>query len=109
MQLALRSQAQGGYPPQALADCTAELTVQPSPIRSGMRFITVRERDGQLAGFHALRPAPDADLELLSLFVDPPDIGQGRGPPRSSRPRAWSGAWGAGGFGEPSRVRHPFV
>lgn len=78
-ELALRAKASWGYDEDFLAACRAELTVTGADIRGGTRYFTVIEAGGRVAGFHSLRPTPEGDVELVSLFVDPPYQRQGYG------------------------------
>ncbi|WP_299955377.1 GNAT family N-acetyltransferase [uncultured Modestobacter sp.] len=77
-ELALRSKGHWGYPPDFLAACRAELTVEPADCDG----VTVRlaERDGRLLGFSRVVSTDDPVRgELADLFVDPGSIGTGVG------------------------------
>jgi GNAT superfamily N-acetyltransferase len=74
--LALRSKALWGYAPDQIAAWRAVLAMTPARIRT--QEAHVAERDGALAGFYALSPAP-AVRELDSLWVEPSCVGSGVG------------------------------
>lgn len=69
-ELAMRSKAHWGYPPDFLDACRAELTFDPATLDA-----TVLEVDGRIVGFYAVSPS----AELSDLWVEPSDIGRGYG------------------------------
>ena len=77
--LALRSKGYWGYDAAFLDACRAELTLTPD---QAVAARVVRGADGTVRGFHLLGPDPDGNPgrgELLMLFVDPTEIGNGVG------------------------------
>ena len=77
--LALRSKGYWGYDVAFLDACRAELTLTPDQAAAAR---VVRGADGTVRGFHLLGPDPDGTPgrgELLMLFVDPTETGNGVG------------------------------
>lgn len=74
--LALRSKGHWGYPPEFLAACRDDLTVEAAWC-DGVRLV-VAEEAGTLLGYARVAGRPPVG-ELAGLFVDPPAIGRGVG------------------------------
>jgi GNAT superfamily N-acetyltransferase len=82
--LARRSQGLWGDAPGIIEAMAPRLDVAPAELRGGLRFFSVAEVDGQLAGFHSLESAlpadgDDADVVLRSLYVEPAYVAGGLG------------------------------
>jgi GNAT superfamily N-acetyltransferase len=78
-ELAVRSKAHWGYPPEFIEACRAELSYREEQLRSRhMRFF-ILENDGIVIGFYALALQSGQTVELEALFVEPRFIGQGFG------------------------------
>lgn len=75
--LALRSKAYWGYPPEFLDACRDELTYTSEDVRH--QTFVVAEVADVIVGFYALDRTATAQVELEALFVDPAFIGRGYG------------------------------
>jgi GNAT superfamily N-acetyltransferase len=93
--LARRSQGLWGDDATVQGAMAAHLEVTPAALRGGMRFFTVIEVDGRIAGFHSLEPQADAGVTLRSLHVDPEWVGAGLGARLLAHARGVCGRLGA--------------
>ncbi len=85
--LCLRSKAVWGYDDAFLAACRDELTLtEPELDRTSIAFV---ERDGRVVAMAQIE-VTDGTCDLLKLFVDPTEMGQGLG----ARLFAWAMAEG---------------
>jgi len=75
--IAFRSKAHWGYPPDLMEAFRAELSILPSQIEQTPVFLLLR--GGKPAGFYTLEPLSPTEVELGHLFVDPAEIGRGAG------------------------------
>jgi GNAT superfamily N-acetyltransferase len=76
-ELALRSKAHWGYPPNFLEACRLALTLTAAYIEQHQVFAL--EHDGVLAGFYALCESEKGGRELDYLYLEPAEIGHGYG------------------------------
>lgn len=74
--LALRSKAHWGYPPDFIEACRTELTLSEEFVSGHPVFVL--ELEGRIVGFYALSGAPP-EGELRDVFLDPSVIGRGFG------------------------------
>ena len=78
-ELAVRSKAYWGYPPDFLAACREELTFTGPQMEAPDWSFTVAEASRRAVGFYALRRESAPEIELEALFLEPAWIGQGVG------------------------------
>ncbi len=76
-ELALRSKAYWGYPPDFIEACWEELTLSEADLRATPTFVAAV--DGERVGFYALERLSVDEVELGFLFVEPAAIGRGHG------------------------------
>jgi GNAT superfamily N-acetyltransferase len=72
----MRSKALWGYDDAFMAQCLAELTVQPATIEAGE--VWVAEADGRILGMVEVVPH-EAKAELHMIFVEPGEVRSGVG------------------------------
>ncbi|MGA8260710.1 MAG: GNAT family N-acetyltransferase [Arenicellales bacterium] len=77
--LAMRSKAMWGYPPDFMEACREELAVTPAMLVRNSYHCFVAEDEGGIRGFHALEQLADGDCELAAMFVEPRHVGTGTG------------------------------
>lgn len=75
--LAFRSKAVWGYPPDFMERCRAELTISPDVLDHDL--VEVMELGGDVVGFYSLERESDEVVELGHLFVDPGLVRRGHG------------------------------
>jgi GNAT superfamily N-acetyltransferase len=75
--LAFRSKAHWGYPPEFMEACRDELTVTSSAIAAGRVFVL--DDHWTPVGVYSLDDLPDGGIELGHLFVEPGRFGTGVG------------------------------
>lgn len=76
--LALRSKAHWGYPPDFIAACRDALTVSTQHILENAVFVA-QNADGKAAGFYLLIAQAEGTATLEMLFIAPEAMGQGCG------------------------------
>jgi len=76
-ELAFRSKAVWGYPPDFMQRCRSELTINADSLADGV--VEVMDVDGEIVGFYSLERVSVDVAELGHLFVEPLVIRRGNG------------------------------
>ena len=75
--LALRSKAHWGYPPEQMRTFTEELTFLPADLERGEAHVI--DEGGSLLGLYTLEDHGEGNLEIGHLFIDPDHLREGLG------------------------------
>ena len=78
-ELAFCSKAYWGYSPEFMEACRAELFVSEVDIANPHHHFAIAELDSKIVGYYALEDLTTDEYELVALFVEPQQIGQGIG------------------------------
>lgn len=78
-ELAVRSKAHWGYPPEFLESCRQELAVDANRIGSDDYECRVAADKTGILGFYTVEKVSEGVYELEALFVEPEHIGKGVG------------------------------
>lgn len=77
-EIAIRSKAYWGYPPDFIEACRAVLTYTPEMLAE-RPFFVIEDEGGQAQGMASLTPVDDAEIWIEDLFIAPEAIGKGCG------------------------------